>query len=272
MSGASAASLTPSPAPSQLSARNVGHLWWRSMRVVVVAGVPVGIIVGGLGSRLAMFVLRLSSPDSVRGVESDDGFTIGRFTLSGTLNLWLLGAAVGVIGAVAYLLVRPWLLGPPAFRYVSVGLACGAVVGSMLLHADGVDFALLKPKWFAMALFIALPALFGLVIGPAVEAVEKRRVPPGARQFVAPIALLLIAPFAVMPLLFLAPVVLLYSVLRISASAASGDVGSVPTVGRFAIRGVACHCVGWIGRRYRRHPGHHRPELGTAFGKENGRA
>ena len=37
----------------------------------------------------------------------------------------------------------------------------------MLIHADGVDFTVLKPMWLAVGLFIALPALFGLTIAAA---------------------------------------------------------------------------------------------------------
>ena len=82
----------PAPAPT------IGREWWRTMRVVVVAGIATGMIVVGLGSRLAMFALRATSHDRVIGRQSDDDFTIGRFTFSGTYNLVLLGAAVGVIG------------------------------------------------------------------------------------------------------------------------------------------------------------------------------
>src|SRR6476646_5216117 len=75
------------------------------LRILVVTGVSVGIVVIGLGSRLAMLLLRLTSPDSVIGVTSDDGFEIGRVTLAGTYNLLLIGATVGFIGAVAYVAV-----------------------------------------------------------------------------------------------------------------------------------------------------------------------
>lgn len=139
----------------------------------MVAGIPVGVVVAGIGSRLAMLLLRLTSPDAVRGVRSDDGFTIGRFTLAGTYSLLVLGAAIGLIGAAAYQWVRPWLLGPWWFRRLTTALGSGAVVGSMLLHADGIDFSVLRPTWLAIGLFIALPAMFGLVIGPAVDRIER---------------------------------------------------------------------------------------------------
>lgn len=53
---------------------------WQRMWVVMMAGIPTGVIVAGLGSRLAMLLLRLTSPAAVRGVTSDDGFEIGRVT------------------------------------------------------------------------------------------------------------------------------------------------------------------------------------------------
>ena len=141
------------------------------LRVLVVAGIPVGVVVVGVGSRLAMLLLRVTSPKQVRGVESDDGFTIGQVTLAGTYNLLMLGAVVGIIGAAAYRTVAPWLIGRRWFRRATTAAASGAVVGSMLVHADGVDFTVLKPTWLAISLFVALPAAFGALIGPAVDSV-----------------------------------------------------------------------------------------------------
>jgi hypothetical protein len=141
--------------------------------LLAVAGIPTGAVVVGIGSRLVMLTLRLTSSSQVIGVQSDDDFTIGRFTLSGTLNLLLIGAIVGIIGAAAYQWVRPWLIGPRWFRYLTVGLASGAVVGSMLIHADGVDFRLLTPTWLAISLFVALPAAFGVAIALAVDRLDR---------------------------------------------------------------------------------------------------
>ena len=123
-----------------------------------------------------MFILRITSPSTVRGVESDDGFTIGTVTLGGTYNLLLIGAVVGVIGACAYTLVAPWLIGPLWFRRLTTGAAAAVVAGSMLVHADGIDFNLLKPKWLAIGLFVALPGVFGVLIGASVDAVSPNRI------------------------------------------------------------------------------------------------
>ena len=113
---------------------------FEQVRVLVVAGISTGVVVVGIGSRLAMLLLRLTSPDNVHGVVSDDGFIIGRVTLGGTYNLLNIGAAVGLIGACTYRLVAPWLIGPSWFRRCTVAAAAAAVAGSMLVHARGVDF------------------------------------------------------------------------------------------------------------------------------------
>jgi hypothetical protein len=181
------------------------------LRVLVVAGVTVGVLVVGVGSRLAMMLLRLTSPDRVRGVTSDDGFEIGQVTLAGTYNLLLLGAAFGVIGAAAYRAVHPWLIGPHWFQRLTIGLAAAAVVGSMLIHADGIDFTLLQPTWLAISLFVALPAVFAVAIGAAVDRVAAPGswTAKGRRRWILPI--LLIVPFPGV----LIPVVLATIVLTI---------------------------------------------------------
>lgn len=174
-----------------------GHEFGRRLWIVVVAGIPTGVVVAGIGSRLAMLLLRLTSPASVRGMTSDDGFEIGRVTLSGTHNLLMLGAGVGVVGAVAYQAVRPWLLGPSWFRRLTVGAASGAVVGSIVVQSEGIDFRVLQPTWLAIALFVALPGLFGVAISVAVDRVAARPLPTGRRRWVVPVLLVVAFPLVI---------------------------------------------------------------------------
>jgi hypothetical protein len=162
--------------------------------VLIVAGIPTGVLVAGVGSRLAMLLLRLTSPDAVVGVTSDDGFEIGRFTVGGSYNLLVLGAVVGVIGAATYRAVAPWLLGPGWFRRLTVAAGSGAVVGSMLVHADGIDFRLLQPTWLAIGLFVALPALFGAVIAVAVDRASAVPASRGWRRWIGPTVLMAAFP------------------------------------------------------------------------------
>src|SRR5687767_6116058 len=74
----------------------------------IVAGLICGAIIGGIGGRLAMFVLRLTSDDSLRGLETDDEFIIGSFT-SSTFFLIFLTTIAGFAGGLLYLAVRDWL-------------------------------------------------------------------------------------------------------------------------------------------------------------------
>jgi hypothetical protein len=159
--------------PSDSSFERVGRGVVDELLLLVLAGIPTGVIVVGAGSRLAMLILRLTSHPRVNGMQSDDDFTIGRFTMGGTYNLLLIGAAAGIIGAAAYQWVRPWLIGPRWFRYLTVGLASGAVVGSMLVHADGIDFRALTPTWLAIGLFVALPFLFAIAVAAVVDRLDR---------------------------------------------------------------------------------------------------
>ena len=204
------------------------------LRVLVVAGIPVGVVVVGVGSRLAMLLLRLTSPEQVRGVESDDGFRIGQVTLAGTYNLLMLGAAVGIIGAAAYRTVAPWLIGRAWFRRVTTAAASGAVVGSMLIHADGVDFTVLKPTWLAIGLFVALPAAFGALIGPAVDSVSTpaSSTVRGRRRWALPFVLVACFPPTLILLPFAAAILVASIALR------RAFPGVVPARVRFAMQAI----------------------------------
>ncbi len=145
----------------------------RWVLVTALAGAFTGLIAGGVGGRLAMLALRLTSADSVRGIVSDDGFVIGRVTLGGTFSLLVVGTAFGLLGGFVHRLVAPCLIGPEWFRRLTTATGCGVVVGAMLIHQDGVDFNALTPHWFAVALFVAVPALYGVLIGPVQDRFDR---------------------------------------------------------------------------------------------------
>ena len=203
-----------SATPATEARRHV-RLVAEKMRILIVAGIPAGALLVGVGSRVAMLVLRLTSPDTVRGVKSDDGFVIGQVTLKGTYDLVGIGAVVGIIGAAAYMLVAPWLIGPLWFRRATTGIASALVVGSMLVHSKGIDFNVLKPTWLAIALFVALPGLFGTLIGGFVDSVRRpdswtRR---GRRPWTLALLCVICFPITVLPLAFALIVVLVWHIL-----------------------------------------------------------
>src|SRR5512141_1311330 len=103
----------------------------RGASLAGAAGGIAGLLTGGIGGRLAMFILRLTSPDYVRGAQSDDGFTIGRFSLE-TSFLLAVTAALGSIAGVIYMSVRPAL--PSRWRRAIWATLCAVVGGATLIH------------------------------------------------------------------------------------------------------------------------------------------
>jgi hypothetical protein len=176
-------------------------------------------------------------------------------TLAGTYNLLLIGAAVGIIGAAVYQLVRPWLIGPHWFRRLTVGLASAVVVGSMLVHSDGIDFTVLQPTWLAVGLFVMLPACFGVVIGVAVDAVDRPDswTRKGRRRWVLPLVLVTCFPQLV-PIVAVAAAVLAMWTPRASDRTDPAPPGRRPLAARGAHRLVGCRRArsGGAHERYRR--------------------
>jgi hypothetical protein len=196
------------------------------------AGGFAGFLVGGIGGRLAMFVLRLTSDDRlIRGVESDDGFTIGEFSLQ-TGFLLLITTAAGSFAAVIYMAVRPAL--PTRWRRAMWATLCGAVGGAVIVHSDGVDFNLLEPTSLAIAMFIAIPAVGGWLMAYFIDrwqpwwARDRRRTA--------------IASVAVVPI-FLAGVGIVPGAVIVAAALAAilSQVGLLRTAARHvAIRAAVC--------------------------------
>ena len=132
----------------------------------VLGGFATGAVIGGVGGRVAMFALRLTSSPTLSGVETDDGFTIG--VVSGaTVFLVALTGFAGVLGGIVYLGVRGWL--PARWRPWITGVAMGIVGGAVVIRPDGLDFTLLEPLPLAVAMFIAIPAAYGVALSLMVE-------------------------------------------------------------------------------------------------------
>jgi hypothetical protein len=138
-----------------------------TMGVAAVAGFVAGFVVLGGLLRLAMFVLRLTSPSVVIGVESDFGATIGRFSAAGT-GLFMLGcAAVGATAGLIYLVIRPIVASRR--RAPVAALIAGTFGPAVIIDPDGLDFAILEPALLAVAMFVVALAAFGLAVSLAVE-------------------------------------------------------------------------------------------------------
>ena len=138
---------------------------WRCL-VAIGAGAIVGMVIGGIGGRLVMLVLRLGSDSSVQGVLTDDGFRIGQFTTA-TIFLLTVTAGLGGVTSALYLLVRGYL--PRRGRATVWGVLMGLYAGADILNPDTFDFAALDPKPFIVVSFVLMPALAALISALVIE-------------------------------------------------------------------------------------------------------
>ena len=138
--------------------------WW--VLVGAASGAIAGALVGGIGGRLAMLLLRLTSPDAVTGMISDDGFEIGVVSFD-TAQLVLAMAMLGAINGVLYAALRTAI--PRKLRLPLWSVFAAALGGANIVHADGVDFAFLEPAALAIALFVLLPGAAAAVVVLFVE-------------------------------------------------------------------------------------------------------
>jgi hypothetical protein len=158
----------------------------------VTGGFVAGLLIGGVGGRLAMLILRLTSPSTLRGVSTDDGFTIGRVSAQ-TIFLLRVTAGLGIAGGVLYVVVRWWI--PVAWRVPTMTVFFGLVGSSGIIGPDGLDFSALSPLPLAIAMFVAIPTLYGAAMPLIVERLLQdgsilRRRPRGWLFGLAPLLLL----------------------------------------------------------------------------------
>lgn len=147
---------------------------------IVGAATLTGAVTVGVLARLLMHLLVRLSPEA-RGVTSDDGFEMGTFTLGGSVNLLVVGLALGLLSGVLFLALEPLLVGPAWFRTLSLSVGAGTVAATQVVHADGVDFRLLGPLWLAVAGFVALPVLHVALVERGADRIRRSRGAPARR-------------------------------------------------------------------------------------------
>jgi hypothetical protein len=137
------------------------ELLWRFV-VGMGVGALAGGVIGGIGTRAAMLVLRLASEDGFQGLDTDDGFVIGRVSTA-TFFLLTVTAGVGAALGLVYVLVRSAL--PGRGRSLVVSAFVGLFMGADIVNPNSFDFSALDPKLFAVASFTLLPgfAAFAMV-------------------------------------------------------------------------------------------------------------
>lgn len=146
----------------------------RGFAAVFVAGGLAGLLVGGLGSRVAMRIAALTARDVAQGLTTEAGATVGRITLEGTVFLVLFaGVGSALVGTAFYLTMRAWL---PRHRWPRA-LAFGGlelvVFGTILLDPGNPDFTILGRPLLNVPLFGSLFVLHCVVLVMFVEPCER---------------------------------------------------------------------------------------------------
>jgi hypothetical protein len=127
------------------------------------AGAAAGLVWGGIGGRIAMRVVFLTSDERVRGLESDDGFEIGTIS-NATIFLLIVTTIFGGFAGFGVGIIRMVTSGPTWAVAIGTSLATASFVGAIIVNPDGVDFRLLDPLWLTVGLFVLIPGLWGATV------------------------------------------------------------------------------------------------------------
>ena len=134
-----------------------------SVGLSMLCGAVAGFIWGGIGGRIAMRVVFLTSSENVKGLTSDDGFEIG--TISGdTVFLLIFLTVLGGMAGFLLGLVRMFTSGPTSAVAAGAAAATGLGAGASIVKTHGVDFVFLEPLGLTVGIFVLLPALWGLTV------------------------------------------------------------------------------------------------------------
>lgn len=156
----------------------------RHVAVAGVAGVITGVLVGGLGSRILMRIAGAAGRGLAQGLRTEAGFRVGELTLAGSIALFVfVGVLFGILGAVLYVVVRPWIEWAGKWRGLVFGIILFALgsASSDLMNPDNRDFFLLDRDLLNVSLIVSLFLAFGVTM----EALYRRldgRMPRGDDQ------------------------------------------------------------------------------------------
>ena len=146
----------------------------REIAAGTLSGIVVGIVVGGLGSRLVMRLSAIAAGSGVQGVTTANGNRVGEITVGGTIALIIFaGVFTGTFGGLLYASVRPWLAPFARWRGLIFGLSLLALAGSLILDAANSDFIVLRPPLLNVAMFAALFLIFGIAIAPVFDRILR---------------------------------------------------------------------------------------------------
>ena len=135
-----------------------------------VAGGAAGVLVGGIGTRIAMRIAAMTARDGAQGLTTEAGATIGRITFEGTAFLVLaVGIGAALVGTAFYLATLPWLPRRRTLRAIAFGCLELVVFGTVLLDPANPDFTILGRPLVDVLVLGSLVVLHGVALVMLVE-------------------------------------------------------------------------------------------------------
>lgn len=173
----------PAVAPSARQRAEARPIRTRSAREAILVTLATGAVAGllggafalGLGLRVAMRIAGLLTEPAQRGALTEAGNRVGEITIGGSVSLLVVGAVLGSLGGIVYMIVRPWLPWAGWRRGLLFGVMLFAVGGQELFeHGQNPDYRRFGIAGVNVCLFGLLPILFGSIVGPLADRVEPR--------------------------------------------------------------------------------------------------
>ena len=172
-----AAPYTESPPSASLVGR---PSVWRLLRrftflvgIGLLAGLVAGFIAGGVGSRAAMRAVSLLAGREHYGEITDAEAVVGQITGEGTGFLLFFGTFLGLLGGLLYVAVRRWVPGTRSRKGLAFGGLLLLLFGSLIIEGDNSDFRRFVPSPVSVAMFAAIPVLYGLIASAIVERLDR---------------------------------------------------------------------------------------------------
>jgi len=169
----------------------------RKVSLLGLASLAAGVLVGGVGGRIAMSVSAAMAPPEMIGRLTENGNRIGEFTIAGTIGLLVfVGLLGGIAGSVVVVSSDPWLRWAGPMKGLGFGMMTLAVFGYETFGS--VDFRLLEPVAVNVGMFLGLMLLFGLAVSGFYRLLETRLPRAAERE---QIGYLILVAFGAVPLL-----------------------------------------------------------------------
>jgi hypothetical protein len=142
------------------------------------AGAITGVVVAGVGGRIAMRLAALLVPQAT-GSSTENGFRIGDITLGGSLGLVFFGLLVGLLVGMLWVIISPWIPSS-GVRRALLAIPIGVALGTNgLVDGENQDFLILRHNVVVVVVLIALVALIGFAV-PLVDEWLDRHLPHAA--------------------------------------------------------------------------------------------